>query len=54
MATDSSNKPPPTPVVLLKGWAHFRTQLSQTLPTELQKANRVRRFATSRLTRRRG
>jgi len=44
-----ANPPPPIPTVILKGWAHFRTQLSQTLPTELQKANYVRRYAVSQL-----
>jgi len=43
--------PPPIPVVILKGYAHFKTQLSSTLPTELQKANRVRRNALTQLTR---
>ena len=42
--------PPPKTAVLLKGYGHFKTQLSQVLPGELQKANRVRRFAVAQLT----
>lgn len=45
-----ATQPPPVPAVILRGFAHFKTQLSMTLPTELQKANRVRRFAIHSLT----
>lgn len=43
--------PPPVPPVILRGFAHFKTQISATLPTELHKTNLVRRFAVSKLQR---
>ena len=46
-----ANPPPQVPVVILKGWSHLKTQLAGTLPTELQRANRVRRFAIRQLGR---
>ena len=36
---------PPKTAVILKGWAHLNTSLSQTLPTQLFKAHRTRRAA---------
>lgn len=44
-----ANTPPPVPVIILKGYGHFKTQLSATLPTQLMKAHNVRRFAVARL-----
>lgn len=43
--------PPPIPAVILKGYAHFKTQLSSTLPTQLRKAHNVRRYAITQLQR---
>jgi len=35
--------------VIAKGYAHLKTQLSQTLPTQLQRASYIRRYAVQHL-----
>jgi len=42
---------PPKTAVILKGWSHLTTSMSQTLPTQLHRAHVTRHAALNKLRR---